>query len=116
MKKICLILASAALCGSFASTAFATVTINSSTSIAGGNFTPSSKVGMSVTSSSTSYAVTSCHVSGTFEYGSGGGSTYTGDPSKIMSATIPTQTGSVGVPTATTVATGLPTGVTWTAQ
>jgi hypothetical protein len=66
-------------------------------------FSPSSKVGISVASNATSYVASSCHVNGTFEYGVVGGTglagTYT-DTSKMYKATIPTQSGTVGAPTA----------------
>ena len=121
MKKTRLILTAAALCGSFSSAAFASPTvISSSTTIGGGTFAPSTKVGLSAYSASTSYTVTSAHLSGTFQYGSGGGSAYTGDPTKIMYATIPSQAtnATVGAPIPTTSATALPSPASgsWTAQ
>lgn len=93
-----------------ASTAMATVTITGSVTIGGGSFTPSNKVGLSATASATSYAAGSCHVSGTYEYGTVGGSGITGsfsDTSKIYQKTIPAQTGTVGAPTSQSSATAL---------
>ena len=94
-----------------ASTAMATTTITSSVTIGGGSFTPSSKVGISATASLTSYAAGSCHVSGTNEYGTVGGSGITGsfsDTSKIYYKAIPSQgTATVGTPTSQTSATTL---------
>ena len=98
-----------------ASAAMATTLISGQVSLSasGNSFTPSSKVGISLTSLTNSYAATSCHVSGTYEYGTLGGTGLTGaasDPSKIYQTTIPTQsaTATVGAPDATTSATSLP--------
>lgn len=96
-----------------ASAAKATVTISQTVTIGAGNtFSPSTKVGISMTSISTSYTAGSCHLNGTKEYGTVGGSGITGtyaDPSKIYSANIPTQatTNTVGVPTTQSSATAL---------
>ena len=106
MKKLFILVAILAMVG-FTSSAFATDTIIDSTVIGGGAFTPSTKVGFSVTSQSTSYAAASAHVNGTFQYGTGGGSAFTDDPSKIYKSDIPTQTGTVGAPTSQTDATQL---------
>lgn len=98
---------------SSASTAMATVTINTTVTVGAGNtFSPSTKVGISMTSIATSYAAGSCHLNGTKEYGTVGGSGVTGtysDPSKIYVKDIPTQatTNTVGVPTTQTTATSL---------
>ena len=97
----------------FASSAMATATINASTTIGSGNtFTPSAKVGISITSGTLSYAAGSCHVNGTKEYGTVGGTGLTGtysDTSKIYIKDIPTQTsGSTScVPTSQNSATQL---------
>jgi hypothetical protein len=110
MKKI--LIFSLALC-LYATGALATDSIVTSTTIGGGLFTPSKGVGVSITSSATGYAATSAHLSGTFEYGTGGGTAFTGDASKILQADIPSQSGkTVGTPDATTVNTGLPS-ATW---
>ncbi|MEI6827263.1 MAG: hypothetical protein WCK54_16845 [Desulfuromonadales bacterium] len=90
-----------------ASTAFAVTTIEGSTTIGGGTFTPSSKVGIKIISTATSYAATSAHVSGTYQYGTVGGSGVTGDPSKILKKAIPTQSGTIGAPEDPASATGL---------
>lgn len=110
MKKTFILLLALCL---YATGAFATVSIDTSTTIGGGTFTPSKGVGISIASKATGYAATSCHVNGTFEYGTGGGTTFTGDASKIVQADIPTQTGTIGTPTTVTSDTELPTGVTW---
>ena len=92
-----------------ASGAMAVTTIIGATTLgnASNSFTPSTKVGISVLSTLTAYAATSCHVNGSYEYGTVGGTGTTQDPSKIYQATIPAQTGSVGVPDAPTSATAL---------
>jgi len=110
MKKVAVILSAAALCGLFASSSFA-ASITGSTTIGNGTYAPSAKVGISLVSASTSYGATSCHLSGTLEYGTGGGAGFTGDPTKILSKAIPTQTGTVGTPDDPT-ATALP-GTGW---
>lgn len=98
-----------------ASAAMATVTISGQTSLGSSSFTPSAKVGISITATASAYAATSCHLNGTYEYGTVGGTGTTQDPSKIYSATIPSQssTATVGAPDATTTATALPTAATW---
>lgn len=96
-----------------ASSAMATTSITGQTTIGNGNtFSPSSKVGISITAIPTSYAAGSCHVNGTKEYGTVGGTGITGtnnDPSKIYSENIPTQssTNTNGVPTSQSSATAL---------
>jgi len=97
------------------SVAMATTSIEGATTIgsASNSFTPSAKVGISITSLPTSYTATSAHLNGTFQYGTVGGSGTTQDASKIFSAPIPTQSGSIGAPTTTDSATTLPSGVTW---
>jgi hypothetical protein len=98
-----------------ASTAMATTSIVSTTMIGAGNtFTPSTKVGISVTAINTSYVAGSCHLNGTKEYGTLGGSNLTvaagkDDTSKIYTKDIPTQatTNTVGVPTPQTSALAL---------
>lgn len=94
--------------------AMATTTITGATTIgsASNSFTPSSKVGISIISTANSYAAAACHVNGTFEYGTVGGSGTTQDTSKIFSKAIPAQTGTIGAPTAQTSATEL-TGTGW---
>lgn len=93
-----------------ASAAMATVTINGATTIgsASNSFTPSAKVGISITSTANSYAAGACHVSGTFEYGTVGGTGTTEDVSKIYSKAIPAQgTNTTCAPTSQTSATAL---------
>ena len=101
----------------FAAPAFAANTsITTATILGGGKFTPSAKVGLNVTSTSLAYTATSCHVSGTFQYGTVGGSGTASDASKVYQATIPTQTSTATVcaPTAAGSTAGtLPTGTTW---
>jgi len=79
--------------------------------IGGGSFTPSSKVGLSIASQSTSYAAASAHLNGTYEYGTVGGTGLTGsytDTSKIYQGDIPSQSGkTIGTPTQQTSATSL---------
>lgn len=96
----------------FAASASATTSITGATTIgsAANTFTPSAKVGISISSSATSYAAAACHVNGTFEYGTIGGTNLSGsftDTSKIYKKDIPTQSGTVGAPTAQTSATSL---------
>jgi hypothetical protein len=81
-----------------ATSASAVTSIDASTTIGGGSFTPSSKVGIRIISTATSYAATSAHVSGTYQYGTVGGAGVTGDPSKIVKKAIPAQSGTVGAP------------------
>lgn len=110
MKKINVILAAAAISCAFASTAFA-VSITSSTTIGGGTYSPSAKVGINVISAPTSYAATSAHLNGSVQYGTGGGTGYVNDPSKILSKAIPSQAGlTVGTPSAPTDATTIGSG------
>ena len=88
--------------------AFATTDITTSTTIGGGTFTPSNKVGIKIISTTTSYAGTSAHLSGTFEYGTVGGAGVTGDPSKILKKAWAAASGAtIGVPTAPASATAL---------
>lgn len=96
----------------FAASASATTSITGITTIGSGanTFTPSAKVGISITSVPTSYVAGSCHVNGTFEYATLGGTGLTGtftDTSKIYKKAIPAQTGTVGAPTPQTSATEL---------
>lgn len=89
-------------------------TIDSTTQIGGGSYTPSAKVGISIISAATAYSATSCHVSGKNEYGTSGGTGITGtyaDTSKIYKSTIPSQepNATVCIPTEVTSATELPT-------
>lgn len=97
-----------------ATTAMAATSINTTTVIGAGTFTPSAKVGISAQSTATSYAATACHLSGTFEYGTVGGSATAKDASKIYHKDIPAQAAdaTVGAPTAVTSATDLP-GTGW---
>ncbi|MBT0664554.1 hypothetical protein KI809_09610 [Geobacter pelophilus] len=111
MKKVITILA--VLC--FSTSALAAQSITTTTSIGGGSFTPSAKVGISITSAANSYTATSCHVSGKKEFGSAGGTGITNtltDTSKIYSKAIPAQqaNATVCVPTATNSATAGPDG------
>lgn len=98
MKKTNVILSAVALCGAFASTALAG-SIISSTTIGGGTYAPSTKVGVSLVSLRTSYGATSMHLNGTIQYGTVGGTGVTGDPTKIMSKPYTSATTStVGIP------------------
>jgi hypothetical protein len=95
-----------------ASTAMAGATIVGTVTIGAGNtFTPSTKVGINIMSTSTSYAAAGAHLNGTKEYGTVGGSGLAAgqDPSKIYSKDIPSQvaTATVGAPTTQTDATQL---------
>lgn len=93
---------------SLSATAALAADITTSTTIGGGSFTPSSKVGIKILSTATSYAATSAHVSGTFEYGTVGGAGVTGDPSKILKkAYTNPANATVGTPTAPASATAL---------
>lgn len=108
MKKLITLVAIMAF---FASSAFAADTISAKTTIGGGDYTPSTKVVLSVISLPTSYAATSAHLNGTFEYGTGGGSAFAGDASKIVKKAYTTTTSSlVATPTAPTDATALAAG------
>ena len=72
---------------SSASTAMAITSIIDTITIGAGNtFSPSTKVGLTISAVNTSYAAASCHLNGTKEYGTVGGANLTGsynDPSKI---------------------------------
>jgi|GEM_PF-3134146 len=75
-------------------------------------YSPSAKVGVSAASANLSYCAASCHVSGSFQYGTCGGSGITGtynDTAKIYKGTIPTQDANATVcaPTSQTSATSL---------
>jgi hypothetical protein len=93
--------------------AWATSTISGTTTLgsASNTFSPSAKVGLSVTSISTAYTAGACHVNGTFEYAIVGGTGLTGtytDVSKIYKEAIPDQSGkTVGTPTTQSSATEL---------
>jgi hypothetical protein len=105
MKKQLILAFMLTLCS--AAAAFA-ADITTSTTIGNGSFTPSNKVGIKIVSAATSYAATSAHVSGTFEYGTVGGAGVTGDPSKILKkAYTPASGATVGAPTAPASATAL---------
>lgn len=114
-RKIIILLAFALLS---ASSVFAQTNIIGGTSLAVGTgvFTPSSKVGILVTSSASSYAAASTHLNATFEYGTVGGTGVTGDPSKILKKVHATSaaetTAGYGIPTAPASATALGTGFT----
>lgn len=96
-------------CASTAMAGTASITSGVTLGSSANSFSPSSKVGLSLTSDGVSYSVTAAHVAGSLQYGSGGGTTFTGDTSKILSAPIPDQAGlQVGTPTATSSATSLP--------
>ena len=113
MKKTNAILTAVALSGVFASASFAG-TIISSTTIGGGVYTPSTKVGINVKSALTSYAATSAHLNGSFQYGTGGGSAYAGDASKILQKAYTATSGdTVGIPEVPTDATTLANISTW---
>lgn len=112
MKKTNVILSAVALCGAFASTSFAG-TITGSTTIGGGTYSPSAKVGINLVSAAAAYGATSAHLNGTYEYGTVGGTVAAGnDPTKILSKAFTTPaTNTVGVPEAPTAG-ALPSG-TW---
>ena len=79
---------------------------------AGNTFSPSTKVGISLISVPTSYSSASCHLNGTKQYATIGGSNLSGsytDASKIYTADIPSQssTNTTGVPTSQTDATAI---------
>jgi len=118
-KPITKLMVILAICG-MSSTAFATVAITQTTTIGGASntFTPSAKVGISAASIATSYVATSCHVNGTFQYGTLGGTGLTAntysDPSKIYQSDIPSQSGkTIGEPTAVDAAALALPSVTW---
>jgi hypothetical protein len=98
----------------FATSAMAVTTITGQTVLGSGanSFTPSAKVGLKVLSSATSYAATACHLNGTTQYGTVGGSGTTQDASKIYTKPIPTQqsTNTAGVPDDPTSPTDIGTG------
>ena len=102
MKKLIVLVA----CLAFSTSAFAATSITDAqtTSIGGSPFTPSTKVTLSVLASTIAYSVSSCHLSGTREYGTVGGSVDLGeDASTIGYKAIPDQSGNtVCVPTAPT--------------
>lgn len=85
-----------------------------SIAIGNGTFTPSNKVGIKIWSSASSYAASSAHLNGTFEYGTVGGTGVTGDPSKILKKAHTTSsaesTAGYGIPTAPASATALGSG------
>ena len=98
------------------SMAHATKSINGTVTIGGATntFTPSAKVGMSVTATVAAYTATSCHLNGSFQYGTVGGTGTTQDASKIYKAPFPSQSSTLyGTPTVTDTAITLPTAVTW---
>jgi hypothetical protein len=67
-------------------------------------------VGIGILSTQTAYAATSCHINGSYEYGTVGGTGTTQDPSKIYQAPIKDQTSNttgVGIPDYPTSATAL---------
>lgn len=94
-----------------ASSAMAATTIQGQVTLGEkGSFTPSNKVGLLVSSTALSYAATAVHLTGTRQYGTVAGTGVTGDPSKIYWKDAPTQTGTIGMPTAPTDATALGSG------
>jgi hypothetical protein len=99
-----------------ASTAMAVTSIVGQVTIGAGNtFTPSAKVGIRIISGPLSYAAQSCHINGTKEYGTTGGTGSAKDVSKIYSKNIPDQasnTTGVGIPGDPADATDLASG-TW---
>lgn len=107
-KKIITLLALALFAAS--SSAYAgTIVGGTSTTIGGGNFTPSTKVHMNVVSNGASYGAISQHESGTIMYGSGGGTGFTKDASKIFTQACsanPCGTGNAPAPTATDLSSG----------
>lgn len=107
-----ILLVTISLFPTLASTPFAALYITGETAIGSGSFTPSTQVGLMVVSEPLSYTVTSAHLFGTEQYGSGGGGFIRGGM-VIYHAAIPPQTGTVGVPTSPTVATDLPPEVSW---
>ncbi len=110
MKKQLILSFALILCSAAVSFAAA---ITGSTTIGSGTYSPSNKVGINIVSTATSYGATSAHLSGTFQYGTGGGTAFTGDPTKILKkAYTAASDATVGAPD-TPSATALPTG-TWT--
>jgi hypothetical protein len=101
-----------------ASAAMASTSITGSTTLgnATNSFTPSAKVGIFISSIATSYAATSCHLNGTYQYGTVGGTGTAADPSKIYTKAIPSQSAyTIGTPSDTSsTTTDLPGGfATW---
>jgi hypothetical protein len=99
-----------------ASTAMAVTSIVGQVTIGSGNtYTPSAKVGIRIISSALSYAASSCHINGTKEFGTTGGTGSAKDVSKVYSRSIPDQasnTTGVGIPSDPADATDLASG-TW---
>lgn len=93
MKKV-MILVAVLFLASFSTSAFsATINAGTSTTIGGGDFAVSNGVQIAVLSQATSYAAQSCHISGTYMYGTGGGDAFTGNTSEIKRTDIPSQSG-----------------------
>lgn len=110
MKKALIVIIAIAF--SMATSVAFAADITSATTLGLTPFSPSAKVGVSATSANLSYCAASCHVSGSFQYGTCGGSGITGtytDTAKIYKGTIPTQsaTATVCAPTAQGSATTL---------
>jgi hypothetical protein len=101
MKKIIIKLMVTVCCLSFAASAFAVTTIDASTQLGGGTFSPSAKVTIKVIADATAYSVSSQHLNGKKQFAS------TSTDPKIYYADAATSG-----PTAPASATGLPTG-TW---
>lgn len=100
-----------------ASSALAVTSIEGTVTIGAGNtFTPSAKVGIRIISAALSYAAQSCHINGTKQYGTVGGTGTTQDVSKIYSQDIPNQssvTTGVGQPSDPATALALNATGTW---
>jgi len=108
MFKKTIILVATLLIAGFSSSAFA-VEIKAQTTIGGGAFTPSNGVNISIITQATAYAAQSCHMNGTYMYGTGGGANFSGDPTEIKRTDIPSQSSATTecVVTAPTSATAL---------
>jgi len=116
MRKLIISLTAALVCVAWASVALAVTSITGTVTIgANQSFTPSTKVGISVASTATAYGARSCHLNGTFEYGTVGGTGQTLDASKIYYQNITAQasTNTVCVPTAVTSATDIGAAANW---
>lgn len=93
-----------------ASSAMAATTIQGQVTLGSGSYSPSTKVGLLVSSTAVAYAATAAHLTGTKQYGTVAGSGVTGDPSKIYVKDNITQSGDCGLPSAPASATSLGSG------
>jgi hypothetical protein len=108
MKKRIIILVAFALFAAGSAYAATNIVGGTSVSIGTGNFTPSTKVRISVSSNGSSYGAASIHESGTVAYATGGGTGFGSDTTKIFTATCSANPCGTTPPTAT--ATALATG------